>query len=90
MDKQRIVVILSSHGESGFGIDGVYASKNHLNGMLIDALHLLGLEDVRCIGAEFDEMHGELHSQSVTKASQAIERLVGSMTQQKLDKKKAA
>ena len=80
--------MLSSHGEAGFGPGGAYADKNHLHGILIDALHLLGLHDVRCIGAEYDEMHGELHDQSVQNANNAIGKLVNDIAHTKLSRVK--
>ena len=82
------MIVLSSHGEAGFGPGGAYTDKNHLHGILIDAFHLLGLHDVRCIGAEYDEMHGELHDQSVRDANNAIEKLVNDIARAEVSRAK--
>ena len=71
-DKPRTAIILSSHGEGGFGPGQPLAGINHLHGQITAVLNLIGITDIRIIAQEYEEMGGEMLAQSVAAAEAAI------------------
>ena len=71
-DKPRTAIILSAHGEGGFGPGQPLASINHLHGQITAVLNLIGITDIHVIAQEYEEVGGEMLAQSVAAAETAI------------------
>ncbi|WP_432468134.1 FMN-dependent NADH-azoreductase [Agarivorans sp. Z349TD_8] len=72
----KILVLLTSCGEFGFGPGGVRENLNHLSPHIKQLAKYLGAERVYEIGAEYQEFADDRHQLSIEHAKQAIAALV--------------
>jgi FMN-dependent NADH-azoreductase len=70
------LVILSSHGEFGFGPGGVREKMNHLDSHILTCAHYLGVEESHAIGINYQEFGDERHRASMAEAFAAVPELV--------------
>ncbi|MFC4270116.1 ACP phosphodiesterase [Sneathiella chungangensis] len=71
----KILVLITSSGEFGFGIGGIREKMNHLGPHIRTLSHYLGVETVHEINAEYQEFNDERHIRSVANAHRAAEEL---------------
>lgn len=72
----KILVLLTSCGEFGFGPGGVRENLNHLSPHIKQLAKYLGADRVYEIGAEYQEFADDRHQLSIEHAKQAIAALV--------------
>ncbi|HTH77304.1 MAG TPA: NAD(P)H-dependent oxidoreductase [Trinickia sp.] len=70
------LVILSSHGEFGFGPGGVREKMNHLETHILTCAHYLGVEESHSISISYQEFGDARHEASVADAFAAVPALV--------------
>ncbi len=70
------LVILSSHGEFGFGPGGVREKMNHLETHILTCAHYLGVEESHAISISYQEFGDARHEASVADAFAAVPVLV--------------
>ncbi|MGN6317366.1 FMN-dependent NADH-azoreductase [Trinickia sp.] len=70
------LVILSSHGEFGFGPGGVREKMNHLETHILTCAHYLGVEESHSISISYQEFGDGRHEASVADAFAAVPALV--------------
>ena len=70
------LVILSSHGEFGFGPGGVREKMNHLETHILTCAHYLGVEESHAISISYQEFGDARHDASVADAFAAVPVLV--------------
>ncbi|CAN7668261.1 NAD(P)H-dependent oxidoreductase [Trinickia sp. LjRoot230] len=66
------LVILSSHGEFGFGPGGVREKMNHLETHILTCAHYLGIEESHTISISYQEFNDARHQASVADAFAAV------------------
>jgi len=66
------LVILSAHGEFGFGPGGVREKMNHLDTHILTCAHYLGVEESHAIGISYQEFGDARHEASVAEAFAAV------------------
>jgi FMN-dependent NADH-azoreductase len=66
------LVILSSHGEFGFGPGGVREKMNHLETHILTCAHYLGVEESHSISISYQEFGDARHEASVADAFAAV------------------
>jgi len=66
------LVILSSHGEFGFGPGGVREKMNHLETHIRTCAHYLGVEESHSISISYQEFGDARHEASVAEAFAAV------------------
>lgn len=71
----KILVLITSSGEFGFGIGGIREKMNHLGPHIQTLSHYLGVETFHEINAEYQEFNDGRHINSVTNAHKAAEEL---------------
>jgi FMN-dependent NADH-azoreductase len=71
------LVILSSHGEFGFGPGGVREKMNHLETHILTCANYLGVEESHAISISYQEFGDARHEASVADAFAAVPVLVG-------------
>ncbi|MBB3066816.1 FMN-dependent NADH-azoreductase [Limibacillus halophilus] len=71
----KILVLITSSGEFGFGIGGIREKMNHLGPHIQTLSHYLGVETFHEINAEYQEFNDDRHRDSVTNAHKAAEGL---------------
>lgn len=70
------LVMLSSHGEFGFGPGGVREKMNHLDTHILTCAHYLGVEESHAISISYQEFGDERHRASMADAFAAVPELV--------------
>lgn len=70
------LIILSSHGEFGFGPGGVREKMNHLETHIRTCAHYLGVEECHAISISYQEFGDARHEASVADAFAAVPALV--------------
>ena len=71
----KVLVLLTSSGEFGFGPNGFNQGSNHLVPHIETMSYLLGVEKVHHAGIEYQEFGGERHEQSKNEAREAAVEL---------------
>jgi len=71
----KILVLITSSGEFGFGIGGIREKMNHLGPHVQTLSHYLGVEKFHEINAEYQEFNDDRHINSVTNAHNSAEEL---------------
>lgn len=66
------LIILSSHGEFGFGPGGVREKMNHLDTHILTCAHYLGVEESHAISISYQEFGDARHEASVADAFAAV------------------
>ena len=77
----KILVMLTSSGEGGFGVGGAYAARNHLDPAIVAASRLFGVSEHHVIRIEYQEFGDDRHQQSIQEAHAAIPKLVRQLIQ---------
>lgn len=77
----KILVILASCGEGGFGFGEANASQNHLDTAIITASKLMGVTEHYVIRVEYQEFGDARHQKSVEDAHGKIPKLVQQLIQ---------
>jgi FMN-dependent NADH-azoreductase len=72
----KTLVILSSHGDFGYGPGERIAHMNHVEPGIRTAFGYIGITDVRSIAVEYDEFGGERLASSIAAAEAAADDLV--------------
>jgi FMN-dependent NADH-azoreductase len=72
----KTLVILSSHGEFGFGPGGVREKMNHLETHIRTCAHYLGVEQSHAISISYQEFGDARHEASIAEAFAAVPVLV--------------
>jgi FMN-dependent NADH-azoreductase len=75
----KILVLLTSSGEFGFGAGGVREQMNHLSPHIKELAKYLGVDQFYEIGSEYQEFADNRHALSVEKAKQEIVALVNQL-----------
>lgn len=70
--RNKKLVILSSHGEFGFGPGGVREKMNHLETHIRTCAHYLGVEESHAISISYQEFGDARHEASVAEAFAAV------------------
>lgn len=78
-DKPRRLVILSSRGDYGYA-DRLRA-MNHVEDGIRTAFGYIGITDVRCVAAEYDEFGGPSLARSLADAEAAVDQLADRLMQ---------
>src|SRR5690554_260923 len=73
------VALISSRGDFGYDPGERIAKMNHVEPSIRTALGYIGITDIHCIAAEYDEFRGDRLETSLAKASTEIDRLVDAM-----------
>lgn len=71
----KILVLITSSGEFGFGIGDIREKMNHLGPHVQTLGHYLGVDTFHEINAEYQEFNDERHKNSVAKAHKTAEGL---------------
>ncbi|WP_169546437.1 FMN-dependent NADH-azoreductase [Sneathiella aquimaris] len=71
----KILVLITSSGEFGFGIGDIREKMNHLGPHIRTLSHYLGVETVHEINAEYQEFNDDRHLESVRNAHKSAEAL---------------
>jgi len=71
----KILVLITSSGEFGFGMGGIREKQNHLSPHVQTLSHYLGAETFHEINAEYQEFNDDRHRSSVENARKAAEVL---------------
>lgn len=71
----KILVLITSSGEFGFGIGDIREKMNHLGPHVQTLSHYLGVETFHEINAEYQEFDDDRHRNSVASAYKAAEKL---------------
>lgn len=75
----KVLVLLTSAGEFGFGLNGFNQGSNHLVPHIETMSYLLGVDTVYHVGIEYQEFGGERHEQSKNKARETVVELANSL-----------
>ena len=70
------LILLSARGDVGYGPGGALEHSNHVEPAIKTAFAYIGLRDVECIAAEYDEYGGARLADSLHGAEQEIDQLV--------------
>lgn len=73
------VALLSSRGDFGYGPGERVAHMNHVEPSIRTALAYIGITDMHCVAAEYDEYGGERLHASLEKATNQINLLADTM-----------
>jgi FMN-dependent NADH-azoreductase len=73
------LVILSSRGDHGYGVDGRIHDQNHVESSVRTAFSYIGITDVHSIAIEYDEFADERLAQSIRQAEEDVDRLVAQL-----------
>ncbi|WP_417451909.1 FMN-dependent NADH-azoreductase [Kordiimonas sp.] len=71
----KILVLITSSGEFGFGVGGCRERMNHLGPHVRTLSHYLGVETFHEINAEYQEFNDDRHRRSVASAHKAAKEL---------------
>lgn len=71
----KILVLITSSGEFGFGLGGIREKMNHLGPHVQTLSHYLGVETFHEINAEYQEFNDDRHIESVANAHKTAEEL---------------
>jgi len=77
----KLLVLITSSGEFGFGIGGIREKMNHLGPHIETLSRYLGVETFHEINAEYQEFNDQRHKNSVTHAHKAAEELALKLVQ---------
>lgn len=76
----KVLVLLTSSGEFGFGTGGVREQMNHLGPHIKELAKYLGADRFYEVGSEYQEFADDRHVRSIEDAKQAIVELVEKLT----------
>lgn len=76
----KILILITSSGEFGFGIGGIREKMNHLGPHIRTLSHYLGVETIHEINAEYQEFNDDRHINSVKNAHKTAEDLALKLT----------
>jgi len=75
-DAGKRLVLLSSRGDYGYGVDGRLAASNHVEASVRAAFAYIGVTDVHGAAIEYDEFADQRLADSIGQAEAAVDALV--------------